>query len=518
MITKSITDFSAEIIHHLFSFLPADDADNFAVTCQLLSTYYWDIYPSQIRWHRVNPTVYLLREIIELNDALKQAWLQDPATAHRRLLDVACSIEPISRESFRCDPSSAWKVAVLGGFYHLAKHYLGADIKSYRDSQFRGVLAYLAASGATQSLKNFIEVHYPEGFSIAEEDPSYELAKMAAIKGCTRTLIYLRDELGYDLTVVRDISDNSQESLLTYAVQGGSVKMVDFLLQEGVPMTEQQKLPLVATHWNRWHLFNKLDPDTKSYSDEQQLRIIAGDASTHGHSALVKNAFIDQYGIKPMHQNLHVVFGGHSEIFWDFVAESWISIDDWLSSCYTPLSHIFALQGFLYLITQLIRHNAANVHLEYVDFDGRTILHKAAEGDQWFVYCEMKKLLAKENKKSEGNKNNLLVDKCGYNVAHVAAKACSVNFLKHLSKEEPDLLQQLTYDGDTVLHCAANSQDISGDLLLMLMDFGVDPLVKNDRGQTVVDTLLSFEEDKEFFHAIADAINSKIEIKNSPRL
>ncbi|MCB1828383.1 MAG: F-box protein, partial [Coxiellaceae bacterium] len=363
--TFSITTLPYEIIRHIFSFLPPDDADAFAETCTLLSTLYWEYYPSQIRWHRVDPVVYLFREIIELNDKLKQAWLKVPHEAHPLLLDVAYQCEPIAVESFQHDPNSAWKLAVLGGFYNLVKEYLGDKINTTRDSTFRGVLAYLAARGDVESIQHFIAVYYPEGFSIEDEDPTYELAKMAAMKGGIDTLVYLRDELGYDLTVVREITEETHESLLNYAVQGGCQKMVAFLLQEGVPMTEKQNLPFDMARWNQWHLFEMIDPEKECYKDKIKRLRMASDACHHGHITLVRNILCDDNSI-PKTVQLEAVRSGHSEIFWYFVAEGWINIEDWMSFSIKPLTHHFACRGFLHLINQITHVNDKSGELDYV--------------------------------------------------------------------------------------------------------------------------------------------------------
>lgn len=487
----------------IMSFCTMNDALRLASTCDAL----WKkSQPALINKllekdysHYAEEGLSFLADVIELCPIFKKYRLNYPHLAI--ILSRAKSIlEPM----IKSDPDCAWKIAALCGMEDVVQELLGDKITTIRDQYGRGVMDYYALGGQLGCLQKFLRKHYPPqnqdpnppapeaplnaaqeeakltSFCQANNDPTRQLAVMAALGGHEPVLVYCRDNLGYDLKgpFTEKSPEGYEVTLLTYGVTGGHQATIDFLETNGVKEPDRN-LAFYAAARGHWLLYDKLAKIKNPIETIEDAIYIAKYAARTGN-LLLTLSLIEEYQLDPRQLIRDVVDGGRPEVFWHFVDKGWLSLTDTFGRDET-VAHLLAQEGHLSLLREVLQKTTPEQSLYAVDFEGESLLFFAAAGGHFHIYSDV---LAKDRKNKLAH-----FDHNQQTVAHLAAQEGMVWFLLRLHASNPELLELVDINGNTILHSAAKSGD-PFFLRLIIDKFGIDLRAVNELGDMLIHNLI----------------------------
>jgi hypothetical protein len=488
--------------------LSIPDRQNLARTCR----FFWNT-SKELFWELQKEAGFnYLADVIRSNPILRKYSF---GYKHLSALSVIVKTQLIS--TFRTDPDCAWKIASICGLEeHIIQQCLGdLDIRSFRDTNGRGVMYYYALGGQLERLKRFIDTHYPN-FKLEKDDLDSMLSMAAAGGGSITVLTYLRDTLGYSLDKIYTFEDGSKGTLLTCAVTSGDQATVEFVEQSGADPAVGPNLTVLASNMGHWAIYDyyraKEDPFADKTRAKEFAEMITCNALRTGNT-LVASTVSRQFNVEFQAMKEVVLLGGNRSTFWWFVHNGWLSLQDTFGNDASTVQHLLAQYGHLDLLKEVLKHpKSVKTEVRVLDKKGqevkkmrafavkdrfgRSLLHYAAAGGQTKTYdfllpifCQHQSLLPKLY---TGGAPALPIDDLGRTVAHSAAAAESIWFLMHLYQSEGgvELVHQLDNSGASPLHEAAASPYAKPNILLwMIENLHFDVLATTTKGQTIVHLL-----------------------------
>ncbi len=494
-----------DVQEYLCGFLSMRDTVSWGMACTTL-------------WQRAQPI--LLKKLLQLRltsrvidgfDYLLDVIELSPIFEHYRLnyqelANILSNAEPLIDILFKNDPKCEWKIIALCGKENLVEELLGDKITTTVDSYGRGPLQFYTIGRRLECVKRHLARHFPpigERYT-AEEierfDPHHKLPTLAALVGDNEALEFFRD-IGYDLKKVYPHESRvaDEETLLTYAYFGGHNDTVDFLLGAGVDPTIGPHPAIMSSEYGHWDLWEREDHNLPESHEE--LLIVAKHACKMGNYPVAldlnTNHNIDFEDLVES-----VIQGGHSEIFWKFVNEEILSLDQRFNNGETVL-HRLARAGHLNLIREVLKTPEGRKMLYELDDEGRCVLHHAALGGHFHVYD----YLQTHNYADQDTPR----DANGFTVAHCAAQSDYPWFLRRLHQKNPELLSLVANDDLTVLHYATLSNNPK--LLIMLIEeFHMNWRTTNSGQQTLFEILLTVANTDEVHAKISNTGNLESKI------
>ncbi len=498
-------DVHSEVMSHL----PVKDCVRLASSCFTL----WDKSQGTLfkrvmqdaSKHRGVDGLNFLADLIDFQPSLRQEGLN-----YRHLANVLTHAGSMLTNMVKTDPNSAWKIARVSGQKRVAERLLGRKkVATTTDLYGLGSKELDALGGHLDNLLlHLAEFHQP--FDCEKVDPRYKLPKMASIGGHVGALKTLRDKLGYKLTKVfpKSTKEGYDETLLTYALMGGDIPTVDFLLAEGVNPYVGLHPAMSAADSGHWVLYDRFAKENNPIRCQEDAIEVAQCAVKSGSLERVLS-LIEQHRIPPKILAENVINGGNPVIFWHFIKMKWLLLTDTFTDG-AHVQHLLARQGHLALLKDVLKNENATkatsthnkkkltAHAVYVlDEHGGTLLHYAAIGGQRAIYRFLLPFFDVSIV--------LIRDHYGSTVAHSSSEAGTIWFLKDLFQSEngPELIRQVDDFGATILHDAA----VPGDpnfLLMIIKEFHIDVTSADNNKNTVVHHLANLALEKPFYwNAIA---------------
>ena len=277
------------------------------------------------------------------------------------------------------------------------------------------------------------------------------------------------------------------ETLLHVAALGGNKATVDFLkqAQHGIDRRVDMNLARVASGGGHWALYEELAEEDNPLEDIDVATEIAQDAVRFGNLALACRV-IEENKLDPKTLALDVINGGDPTTYRYAMKEGWFTLKDTFERGAT-VQHLLARQGHFDLLIDLLNNDQERNAVYALDDYKQTLLHYAAVGGHWNIYCYLLKHYY-QNKA-------LPLDRHGNTVACSAARAGSVWFLKHLFYSEggPELVQMRDIHGESILFDAAHQCD-SNLLIIIIEEFHIDVKSVDKSGNTVLHVLAKLAE------------------------
>lgn len=440
-----------------------------------------------------------LADMIEFNPTLRQHGIN-----YQHLATILTRARTLVDTTIRTDPYCAWKIAAMCGLKHLVRQLLGSEIVTKMDQYGRGVLAYYALGGQLACIKAFIEEH---GLPIPLDLNTLSvLARMAAIGGHIHVLEYLRDIHGFKLNHIYE--GRQEETLLRAAVIGGDKNTVDFLkrAEHEIDRDVDINLAFIASGCGHWALYEEFAEENNPVDNVDDAKVIASDAVRHGNLKLaieLLEKYSGEDGIDPKTLALDVINGGDPTTFRYALEKGWFKLTDTFDRG-ASVEHLLARQGHIDLLKAVLNDKKALKAIDplvkgqkqkatcVLDDFLQTPFHYAASGGQWNI-CRNK---------------SIPLDFHGNTIAHCAARAGSVWFLKHLFNSEngPALIQQRDNNGGSILHDAAHACE-SNILIMIIEEFNIDVKSADRWGNTVLHILAKLAvNDLTYWDVIADIV------------
>ncbi|XP_061190120.1 putative ankyrin repeat protein RF_0381 [Saccostrea echinata] len=345
------------------------------------------------------------------------------------------------------DTISVLDEACLTGQNHLVLNLLDIcpDLLYTKNERGEFSLLFVAYAGATETLQILIE----KGLNPYERSSiESTILHCACQNGKLETFLYIIKT--YPDLLEEDYNNSTQGTLLHRTAEGGNLEILKILVEKGKNIycrTRDGKTVLhKACKDGRFDMCKYL---VDTYPDLLQM--------------------CDSEGRSPLHD---AGLGGNVEIF-EFLKERGLNVKYVCNEGKTIL-HYACTNGRLKFCKYLVREYPKLLAAR--DNKGVHAIHEAA----WSGIVELLKFLV-EAKKDRGIRDKTFD---GRTVLHQAAEGGRLEMSKYLLDKEPDLLREVDNEGMSVLHTAALGGNIR--LFQMLVDRGLLPTEKTKCGQSVL--------------------------------
>ncbi len=362
------------------------------------------------------------------------------------------------------DPYSYWKIATICGFEAFLREKTDDQLILLRDHHGRGFVDYSSLGGQSNSVEHCLPEKLEEGSDPDQSDSPplikhasknafdpYKKASIMAAAGGQLKVLKILEARGYDLKCVfpESAPTNEQETLLTYAEMNGNAETIKYLRSKNIDCKIGKGLAFYTAYRGFWKRTTELSEQRNPLSEVDEAKYwlqMAEFAIEKGNLKQVLS-LMKEHSISHESLTLSVVTAGNPEVFWHFIEQGWLRLDQRFGTGQTVL-HILAMRGKLPLFISVLKDpRCPKDLLTTLDNSGQSVLHSTGRGGRWDIYCYL--LAQDETSKLP------LVDAAGVTVAHCAAQEGAVWFLKRLKLNNSPLLNALDNEGRTILHSAS---------------------------------------------------------------
>jgi ankyrin repeat protein len=473
-----------DMIFGLLSFLPFEDTLRFSMTCITLWVRNQNILLNKLLKqgpsHRVIEGLYYLKEMFELDSffVTHPPVYSRPLTAQASTVITVAHLLTCTRHLLptiiQQDPYSYWKIATVCGLgKEVAEIFKLRSSNLYKifDQYDRGFLDYSAIGGQLSQIEQVVvstrvDVNNSnEPFDLAKHDPNEKAAVMAALGGHVPVLRCLK-KLGYHLTreFSASPSANEPETLLTYAEMNGNKSTIAYLEKKGVNANAGKSLAFFAASSGHRKRCAELSLKRSPINDKEKDALRLTEFAILNGNLTAAIELINEHAIPKENVLVMVIIAGNAEIFWHFVENGWLKLDHRFD-CGETVEHLLAQKGHLAILKTVLNDKRASHGVYAIDNAGKSILHYAAKGGRWDVYSYLL-----------GNFDQArlpLRDANGVTIAHCAAAAGAVWFLRRLIQIDCPLLSEESADGSSILHAAAEC-GAPNVLIMIVEEIGID--------------------------------------------